>query len=669
MRKKIIKCVVLVLISMLLFGCGMEQGTKERSKGESSVETIANGEVPRRSADAWQYYTSQVQQLPEGVAELENALPEGEWLSIGAPGKDPYFFEGDVIHRYLTVWGWDGQDENSIRVERYYLQTLRSPYREWETQEIGDADLGSAEKILTLEQEQLELIFNTVGGYAAWNKGSDGRIYFGNQQGIYTLEKDEPKTLINLQEGDLALTELTGFLPGEEEFVLFGKFGNKEYLIKLQKSEQPVSRERQEILLADSFVGADLKNAIAEFNFLNQEYRIVTKEAGGMDYADYRQRLQLEVTSGEGPDLLGFGVFLEDWVDYAEKGYLMPLDDIYEGEEEQFWDFVLESGIVNGKRYAIPVSYNIKVALCSREFAKKAGATQEALKSGNFHFRDAGEMMEAVRKSGAELAVRNLMWGESSAFNLLYFYGIKNTADKTYIDWENGISHLNEEPFIELLQFAKEYTDGRDLFAAAELQESLQSGRIAFAEWQMTDLSDILYFQALFGDEEVFVGFPGVDAKNCYAIMSYLMINQASEQKEGAKAFLQFLISREGQNALTAQGQRGKNGVSGSLCLRRDAFEEAVETRLRMKKSGKPSTVKATTGEAKITYDMDGFTEKNVKELRMLMEHAKLWEYDTDAIEAILEEETAAFFEGGRSAAETAEICHGRVQLYLDENR
>lgn len=53
----------------------------------------------------------------------------------------------------------------------------------------------------------------------------------------------------------------------------------------------------------------------------------------------------------------------------------------------------------------------------------------------------------------------------------------------------------------------------------------------------------------------------------------------------------------------------------------------------------------------------------------MLMEHAKLWEYDTDAIEAILEEETAAFFEGGRSAAEVAEICHSRMQLYLDENR
>ena len=52
----------------------------------------------------------------------------------------------------------------------------------------------------------------------------------------------------------------------------------------------------------------------------------------------------------------------------------------------------------------------------------------------------------------------------------------------------------------------------------------------------------------------------------------------------------------------------------------------------------------------------------------MLMEHAKPYENETDVIEAILSEETAAFFEGGRSAAEVAEICHKRVQLYLDEN-
>ena len=111
-----------------------------------------------------------------------------------------------------------------------------------------------------------------------------------------------------------------------------------------------------------------------------------------------------------------------------------------------------------------------------------------------------------------------------------------------------------------------------------------------------------------------------------------------------------------------------KKGRGGQLCLRRDAFEEVTEAGLRMKRSGKPSTLKATTGEAKTTYFVDGFTEKNVTELRMLMEHAKLWEYDTDAIEAILDEETAAFFEGERSAAEVAEICHNRVQLYLDEN-
>lgn len=50
-----------------------------------------------------------------------------------------------------------------------------------------------------------------------------------------------------------------------------------------------------------------------------------------------------------------------------------------------------------------------------------------------------------------------------------------------------------------------------------------------------------------------------------------------------------------------------------------------------------------------------------------LLERLEPWPYCPQAIKDIVVEECSQFFDGGRSAKETAEVIQRRVQLYLDE--
>lgn len=54
----------------------------------------------------------------------------------------------------------------------------------------------------------------------------------------------------------------------------------------------------------------------------------------------------------------------------------------------------------------------------------------------------------------------------SSPYNILRFFGVSVSGAQSFVDVGNGISHLDDKEFIELLEFVKKYRcvdDGRTL--------------------------------------------------------------------------------------------------------------------------------------------------------------------------------------------------------------
>ena len=83
-------------------------------------------------------------------------------------------------------------------------------------------------------------------------------------------------------------------------------------------------------------------------------------------------------------------------------------------------------------------------------------------------------MYEAVGNSPAQV----LEMGMDSV-GIVMAYGLHDEENKTFIDWEKGESHLMEEPFLELMAFAKEYGD-REEYPRSETGERLAACRSYF---------------------------------------------------------------------------------------------------------------------------------------------------------------------------------------------
>lgn len=79
-------------------------------------------------------------------------------------------------------------------------------------------------------------------------------------------------------------------------------------------------------------------------------------------YEDVNDRLQTELMSGKGPDVLLFNSLYSDTDPYklASSGILLDLDAQMETlQRADYFEEILDAGIVNGKQYYIPLSWNV----------------------------------------------------------------------------------------------------------------------------------------------------------------------------------------------------------------------------------------------------------------------------------------------------------------------
>lgn len=148
------------------------------------------------------------------------------------------------------------------------------------------------------------------------------------------------------------------------------------------------------------------------------------------------RKIQLAMETGEGPDILAYGL-VNDMEAYVDSGYLECLDDVIKNPS-QYVEAALDANRIDDKLYAIPFEFNLSYAAYDREEVRNR--TSWTL----------SELMEAVENSDAEILEKNLGW-----YWLVMRYGLFDDSQKDFIDWEKRESHLNEQPFLDFLAFAK----------------------------------------------------------------------------------------------------------------------------------------------------------------------------------------------------------------------
>ena len=186
--------------------------------------------------------------------------------------------------------------------------------------------------------------------------------------------------------------------------------------------------------------------------------------------------------------------------------------------------------------------------------------------------------------------------------------------------------------------------------AACECEDSLAG--LSFDRYQP------LYAQS--GSE--WLGFPSAEGGSSYIYSSCLYVNNGSENAEGAKEFLAYLISKEGQKEYAR------------ITLKRPEWETLTVSTGTLDKYIKAYNEEITSVEKFYVVDgvkvrFDPLTDEMVSFYKTMIQNAHPIKKELAPIEEIIEEELGAFLEDQKTAEETAKIIDSRVQLFLDETK
>ena len=492
-----------------------------------------------------------------------------------------------------------------------------------------------------------DIIFEDFEGVGTDYKAAvseDNIFYLADTQSVYMVTDGTPEKIFSFVPEGFLLSELYGMAAGEEgELRFLVKMDGECTLLTMKREENSV--EKQDIVIACSEKHPGLERSIARFNRQSTKYRMqVLLPDNEEEKEEFLRQIQLAMETGEGPDILAYGL-VNDMEAYVDSGYLECLDDVIENPS-QYVEAALDENRIDGKLYAIPFEFNLSYAAYDRE------------EVGNRTSWTLSELMEAVENSDAEILEKNLDW-----YWLVMRYGLFDDSQKDFIDWEKRESHLDEQPFLDFLAFAKKYADSDNV------------ERKAFAEspTYFMDFSDMARSYAHFNGKVAFLGYPREKGNGFYVTTRQLYVNALSQKKEGAMEFLHFLISgSEQKNYVKYKFQQIEDQVAGNTILFPVSLE-AYDTLVAIERERGRSIIYYTPDGYPIDFGEDkngdriGYPDDLVEQFTYMINHAEPVPVEIENIWGMVYEELEPYFSGDISAKEAAEHLQNRVQLYLNE--
>lgn len=459
-----------------------------------------------------------------------------------------------------------------------------------------------------------EFYYAAPGGIVRWNieSGERVKVFDFGENGVSTLFQ----------------TMFTILDSGESVFRMYGKIAeNSEDWVTAMSREEI---EKQDALQVTSMLSTGVRKvetcaAVASRRNPNLSYVY----RAGESTADYRNRMIAEIVAGGGPDILYLS--REDFDLFVQKGLLMELDSvIHEETLEQVLPGAIGLGTVDGHLYGLPPEISPETLITLKEIWQEDSWTLDDLMA----LLDTGNFTGFICQ-------RDGSFGQRAVLSFFVEYGLNNSV---LIDWENGESHFDDEIFLKMIEYAKEYGD----------VEPGPGSRLGIGE-TIADCSPGYTLASIndtyerYGDDYFFVGQPtDGDCGNYVDCEGIVAVNKNAADPEAVAFYFETLKSQE------IQQLRPENVTILSIC-----------------RISKESPLYRETGEGiywdgeKAIQKPDGST--TLQDWSGYLERCVPGPPDYQDLKNVIWEEAEGYFNGDKSAETVAEIIDRRIQLYLDE--
>ena len=490
------------------------------------------------------------------------------------------------------------------------------------------------------------------------NLDSMDEVILGSISGSGIMLSGE-NCLLAGKKGELAVCSISFSNPTVYLLAYPGETAEREDAEQAGTEQEDAEREEIRLVNIDRYSDPGLSDLAALWSVSSDSYRITTEPADTSSRQAIdalRDRTMAELAAGNGPEIMF--VSEDDLHVLAEKGALMDLSEIIDEDiREQFLPGVLPLGVIDSIWLGAPVDVYYRTLMVSDElWPKDRWKVSDMLDLAES--RDSwGEWILSKITLGDRLSGLPLAPPESSRLFEIGF--LQSLGDSPFMDVENGISYFNSGEFIRVMEFCKEYGYTGNLTADVDsVTAMLGEGRTIA---QFVDLyigiQDFSREMASHGNCHM-VGFPDESGRGNYVYtQGYFVVNADADHIEGVKEFLNYVFSFDVQRNTTSpvrkdvlRGRIAPNPQDGSPAILYDPNDKDnpwVYGHLDNKPDG--------------TSYLEEFMD--------FAESCKPLPYCPTAITDIVQEELGAYFAGNRSAKDTADIIHRRVQLYFDEHQ
>lgn len=434
-------------------------------------------------------------------------------------------------------------------------------------------------------------------------------------------------------------------------------FGNAFELVLLKKTKASEVKAKEEITYGAIYLDWNVKRNIIQFNKTNEKYRIVVKEYETDDWQTGITQFNADLTSGNCPDIIDLSII--NYTQYANKGILVDLYPYMEKSglnKSDYLENILEAYEVDGKLYGIVPQFYITTTMAKQSIV------------GDIQGWTLSEMLDFVESKNPD----NVF--PYSYRDTIFYYCIYNNIDE-FIDWETGKCSFDGPEFIRTLEFAANFPDSIESMGYTEQEGTsarLRADKILLMQQSIGSVQEYQMMNGMFGEKVAYVGYPNNEREGnlVQGTGGFMGISAKSKKKDAAWEFVSGMLSEDYQQSLV-EGNGSGWGFPIKISALEKMFEKDMTPEYYEDENGNQVEQQKTSwGYDDFNMDIYAATQEEVDEVRKLIESAHRISGNVDQqLTNIITEESAAFFKGQKSAADTAAVIQNRIQIYVNENR
>ncbi len=421
-----------------------------------------------------------------------------------------------------------------------------------------------------------------------------------------------------------------------------------------RKSKNVKAEIKIDVLSYDRYILA----AIKQFNETHTDISINYGDV--ITYSEeYKNKYITSLSVGEGPDIIRIDPkmgLLTAVHKTAKSGIFYDLNEFIEKDKNfKLTDYnqkVMNSGIIDGKRFLIPLRYNFSTYFAKEGVLKKNGFTTEGQNYTLENFTN--EVYAFMQKNK----------GTGKYFMTLHNFTLSDIvkiSGLSFVDLNKKNAKFDSTEFIDLLNIYKKlysvkteipkdivYYSSDDTFGSSIVCPDFNNGNSLI----INNMDSLLWSRDKNNKEANTYLFPKYAKKKSILLepMLYLAINSKCKYKKEAFEFIKLLLTEEYQKVDDLKG-------FFSIPVNNNAYLNNVNFYISNLDNTKPEN-----GE----YDSEK-RKAQVKEQYKEIQKISVCDTVDTQVYNIIDSEAKAFIDGKYSAERTAEIIQDKVMLYLNE--